>query len=113
MCWSQIQYAGSIVVSSHNYSCMGSELILDRIGVNHYLGKGQLQRKDCPVRFIFWTPIEETTDFILVYSVGQHTHAPPPPTRAPKKILEGLACVLRRMNQRHLTLSMGSLQDQL
>jgi len=66
-------------------------------GVDHPNGAGKLEKLPCSVIFSIIMPNDLTaTPYILFTSHGTHTHPPPPPNKAPKRMVSEILAVIDR-----------------
>ena len=63
-----------------------------------------LIKKECGITFTFYTPMDNLTDYVLLYSRGTHTHAPPIASKTPPKLIHAINQLLLKIRARHLTL---------
>ncbi|KAE8376985.1 hypothetical protein BDV26DRAFT_222318 [Aspergillus bertholletiae] len=73
---------------------------------NHTQGVGRLTVTKCSVKYHWMIPVDlQTCPFYIFTSFGIHTHPPPPPSKAPVAIMEGIFKVIQEMREPSLTLS--------
>ena len=75
--------------------------------MDHPQGQGNLISKACEVEFHMIVPENIcNTPYFLVTSCGIHTHPPPPPNKAPKKVVEEIIQLIQRIRGPELTLGL-------
>jgi hypothetical protein len=91
-------------IISQNRSRMDLKLITT-IGADHPQGQGSLESMPCKVQFNFIVPDDlHTTPYIILSSHGRHLHPPPPPSKAPHILMNGVIDVINRLQSPALTL---------
>lgn len=75
--------------------------LLDR---DHPQGSGQLKHTPCDVIFNALVPIDiEQCPYMIFTSHGIHKHPPPPPSKAPERILGGVKRIIEQIRDPNLT----------
>ncbi|ODM21423.1 hypothetical protein SI65_02267 [Aspergillus cristatus] len=73
-------------------------------GRDHPQGSGRLQHTPCDVVFNALVPVDiGQCPYILFTSHGVHKHPPPPPTKAPERILQGVKRIIQQIRDPSLT----------
>lgn len=73
-------------------------------GRDHPQGSGRLQHTPCDVTFNALVPVDiGQCPYILFTSHGVHKHPPPPPTKAPERILQGVKRIIQQIRDPSLT----------
>jgi hypothetical protein len=87
-----------------HFSRSNATLLMYSQDVNHPQGHGKLILVGCAVRFGVIIPQDLVADpFFIFHSMGVHTHAPPPPTKASEAITDEIYHLIRRLNDPNLT----------
>lgn len=74
------------------------------LGRDHPQGSGHLQHTPCDVIFSALVPVDMSLcPYILFTSHGVHKHPPPPPSKIPERILQGVKGVIQQMHDPSLT----------
>lgn len=92
---------GNCQISTHG---VATNCLLDR---DHPQGPGKLEKALCDVQFNAFIPVDTNLCPYLVFiSHGVHQHPPPPPTKAPEQILQGVKRIIAEMRDPSLTTGM-------
>lgn len=76
-------------------------MIKDR---DHPQGSGRLKHTPCDVIFNALIPVDiNQCPYILFTSHGVHKHPPPPPTKPPERILQGVKRIIQQIQDPSLT----------
>ncbi|BCR91198.1 uncharacterized protein ACHE_70041S [Aspergillus chevalieri] len=71
---------------------------------DHLQGPGRLQHTSCGVIFTALVPVDiNECPYILFTSHGIHQHPPPPPSKAPERILQGVKRIIQQIQDPSLT----------
>jgi hypothetical protein len=71
---------------------------------DHPQGSGQLKHTTCDVVFNALVPINtDLCPYMLFTSHGIHKHPPPPPSKAPERILAGVKRIIEQIRDPNLT----------
>lgn len=72
----------------------------------HSNGQGVLESIQCSVQFFAFIPLDlDNCPYYLFFSRGTHSHPPPPPTRTPTSIMQGLLSALQSTQNPQITTS--------
>jgi hypothetical protein len=77
------------------------------LGVTHPQGPGEWVNRPCEVKFRIFVPNDlSITPYIFFYSIGSHTHPPPPPNRTPQRYLDDIKRLILLAGAEELTFGM-------
>lgn len=74
------------------------------LGIDHLQGGGKLLQHLCNVQFRLFRPKDlSRCPYIIWTSHGIHSHPPPPPSRTPTELVNGLLQLIHRIQDPALT----------
>lgn len=75
------------------------------LGIDHFQGPGKITPHLCNVQFRLFRPLDLIAcPYIIWTSHGEHLHPPPPPSRTPTELVNGLIQTIQRIQDPSLTI---------